>query len=288
MMNIKKAVLAKILKVVAYCAVGAALCWLSYSVGKNGIVRAAAQQNVKVRPFVAERWLTAYAENPAGEVIKKRLMERRSDGAIGMKVLAVLTGPGETPTRQLMLPDGQVIYINDQQHIRSSFHKTKLELAHWKKQLAKNAEAVTTGCGEPLEVAMGTREIANHQVEIWQRESPAADHTAIRMSFYRAPDLGCADLGQKLEHKNADGSYTLKWEELTRTFTEVEPPVADMDPGAGFAEVTPSEFSRQSTRVSALMDEAVKSGWCNTHDCTAVTKHTTRMREIDRIYRSRQ
>src|ERR1051326_8356219 len=103
MMNIKKAVLAKILKVVAYCAVGAALCWLSYSVGKNGIVRAAAQQNVKVRPFVAERWLTAYAENPAGEVIKKRLMERRSDGAIGMKVLALLTGPGEMPTRQLML-----------------------------------------------------------------------------------------------------------------------------------------------------------------------------------------
>jgi hypothetical protein len=135
---------------------------------------------------------------------------------------------------------------------------------------------------------MGTKEIANHQVEIWQRESPAADHTAIRMSFYRAPDLGCADLGEKLEHKNADGSYTLKWEDLTQTFTEVEPPAADMDPSVGFAEVLPSEFSRQTQRASAVIDEAVKSGWCNNHDCTALNKTTGKMREIDRIYRSRQ
>ena len=142
-----------------YLPVAIFLAYLSYSYPRNGIMRVQAEQSITTKPFVAEYWVTSYAEKPSGEVIEKRLVARRSDGATVTNFVATLTGPGTAPHRELFLPDGRRVFVNDAQGIRSTFYMKDQELARLKNGLALTKIA-QGNCSHMQEVFAGKAVVA--------------------------------------------------------------------------------------------------------------------------------
>jgi hypothetical protein len=263
-------------KLLLYLPLAAFLTFASYHYARNGIVKVEAQQSLTVKPFIAEFWVTSYVQNPAGEIIEKKLLARSSDGTTATNLLAVMTGPGTTPTRQLVTPDGRRIQINDTLKIRSTFYLSQQELARVKNGLAKTNHT-QTNCSRPGEVFIGNAVVAGHDTQIWQRDSTLQDASLVRVSNNRAPDLGCMELETKFEEAHPGQPFKLRTTETAQFVTEAEPTHADLDTGDTYREVAPSELIKKTERAVALTAE-----WCNNHDCSHMDALQNDLKDLEK------
>ncbi len=283
------------------CALG--LLWSGYHLGVFGMVRALAgtseeegqqagnDNSLIVRPFVMERVLISYTRDPKGEVIRRDILGRRSDGTFCSKVIPVLARPGETTVRHVMLPDGRSFEICDEKQIRATKVLTGNDLFVYRRLITPSKKArdrilglatpseedesddqqgkqskgrVGRGCGHRMERKVGDEAVAGHLTQVWQKEYLGANQFLVRMSYYRARDLGCVPLKEVFEEQGPDGSYTRRWESVARYVNETQPSAEDLDLGEGYREVTLPEFIEMAGWRSEDLPNLVA---CGTLDC---------------------
>jgi hypothetical protein len=252
---------------------------------RTGIMHVEAQQAVKVIPYVAEYWLTSYVMKPKGEVVEKRQVARRSDGAKA-NVVTVVSGSEVIPHRTVVLPDGRRIFLNDDQGVRSTFYMSDQELAQFKNSLAKSVSA--QDCGNEPEVFLGTDSRLGYRTQVWKIESKSDDgSTLYRMTTYRAPELGCLDMKTTLGEVQPNGKVKLHWALTAQSVSQTEPPEADLQIGVSYREVLPSKFDKLTYKIAALADEASKSAECQTHNCGPIEDFKRQWSKQDNDYKTR-
>lgn len=263
----------------------AVLIFASYHYARTGIMHVEAQQAVHVKPYVAEYWLTSYVMNPKGEVVEKRQVARRSDGATA-KLVTILSGPEVAPHRTVVLPDGRRILLNDNQAVRSTFYMNDQELAQFKNSLVKSAAA--QDCGIEPEVLVGTGTRLGYRTQVWKIDQKSDDGSTLdRMTNYRAPELGCVDLETTLGEVQPNGKVKLHWRLTAQSVSQTEPLEEDLQIGASYREVLPSEFDKLTYKIAALAEEASKTPECKTHNCGPVDEIKTQWIKQDNDYKAR-
>jgi hypothetical protein len=232
--------------------------------------------------------MVSFIENPGGIAESRTLVSQRSDGSRCERVLQPPPGPPSTPTRNLYLADGRRIEINDLKRLRTTHRLSDEQLAQLKDRAAFGVPRLT--CGRAREVLEGYSQFLDRKVEIWQTEFLTDNRqSVVRMTSYRAPELGCEELKLMQEEKTLGGEYAVKWTKDAQKVI-LDPPLhQEMDAADSYAEVPPSEFLRHTHATAALVLEAVETQRCKKVRCSdreleTIDKGYQALTEADRSY----
>jgi len=237
------------------CAVG--MAWSGYSLGAFG-----SHRTLTVRPFVLERQLVSYTGDATGTVIRRESVGRRSDGTVFTKLIPVPGGLDAQELRTIILPEGLSYQISDAEKIRTKKTMSRAGAAFYDTIIRpstrasaviegqqpppangkRDRAALKLGCGHPGERKAGHDVMAGYPVQIWQHESLGANQLLVRVSYYRAPGLGCLPVKEVFEERNPDGSFGVRWENVPISLQQREPDADVMDAGDSYRPVSPAEF----------------------------------------------
>jgi hypothetical protein len=263
------------------------LAWSGYR-----LVAAGSRPPLKVRPFVLEREIVSYTADPRGTVIRRETVSRRADGTISTEVWPVPGGLDAEAVRTLILPDGVLYQMSDSRRIRTKTTMAASDSARYRSMLepTPRARAVIDGrplpaakskreqaaekmrgCSQPSERKAGAEKLLGYPVQIWQHEAMGANDLLVRLSYYRAPGLGCFPLKTVFEERNPDGSYAVRWASQPTTITRREPDPAAVDTGDAFETVSAAGFTAATGwNIAARLNLAA----FGTADPTATTART--------------
>jgi hypothetical protein len=240
------------------------LAWSAYQ-----LLAASGRPPLKVRPFVLERDLVSYTADPQGTVIRRETVSRTADGAISTVIAPVPGGRDREQVRTLLLPDGVLYQISDTRGIRtktamtasgSALYRSMIEptpraraviegrQAPAAKSRREQAAEKRRGCGQPNERKAGAENLLGYPVQIWQHEALGANDLLVRLSYYRAPGLGCFPLKEVFEERSSDGSFAVRWASLPTTIKRRDP-----DPDA--------VNTRDTFETVSTADFATATGW---------------------------
>jgi hypothetical protein len=260
-----------------------------YLLGRYVTLTVQAQRPAAAPEFAIEYVMVSFIQNPGGAVESETMVSQRSDGSRCERILQRPPGPPSTPTRHLFLADGRRIEINDLKRLRTTYRLSDEQLAHLKHRVAMRASRQI--CGRAREVMEGYSQFLDWKVEIWQTEFLTDNRqSVVRMTAYRAPELGCEELKLVQEEKAVGGKYTLKWTKDAREITLGPPSHQEMDVADSYAEVPPSEFLRHTHATAAMVLEAVETQRCKKLRCSEKERETIdkgyeALSEADQHYR---
>jgi hypothetical protein len=233
------------------------MAWSGYYLGAFS-----SRQTLSVRPFVLQRELVAYAGDAKGVVIRQETVGRRSDGTVFTRVIPVSRGLDAQELRTIILPEGVSYQISDAKKIRTKKAMGGADAAYYDALIrpSKRASAVIAGqqpppangkrdraalkvaCGHPGERKVGHDEMAGYPVQIWQHEALDGNQMLARLSYYRAPGLGCFPLKEVFEERQPDGSFAVRWASVPTSLLQREPDAAATDTGESYRPVSSAEF----------------------------------------------
>jgi hypothetical protein len=172
-------------------------------------------------------WTVAYRGD--GARAESRTFFKRDDGA-PYKI-----------RREIWFPDGRKLLVFDSDKVVSSFSFPATAYEHWKN--TTHYDPVRGCVATLLGTVMGTA-IGNEQrsaiESIHARYNRASDFES-----WRAPSLGCLELGRKAVFLNANGSVSDTSELILEFVTQGEPDLSLFTVPAEYEEVTPSEANRR-------------------------------------------
>lgn len=231
---------------------GLAVASASFVVFDHFGVRSLAQSQIDVKPFVLRIDSYSFDQNPAGELLTRKTVARRSDGAtvrIGTALGRTGLHAGET-YRKIIFPDGTMMTVFDSISAQSTAPPlAPLVLARWKERLVRPPD----NCVFPGETLVGHGEIAGLKVAIvkWPPNGDLEDLTQ-----WRAPELACEGLQLRVEAIQGDGTRGLRTEARLVSLELREPDQGLFEAGRNYAEMAPSEaFRRVTTRLGIPWSE---------------------------------
>lgn len=196
----------------------------------------------RVTPFAMEYELVLYSGGTEGSLIGRSIKSRRSDGTWCLRTLPIGQDSGSKAVRHVIRADGVVLEICDDLRIWTT---TGTLDEPW--QTSRTAGSSSRlHCGEPFEKESGDDSIEGYPVEVWELEFLGANQFLVRMTSYRAPDLGCEPLRTTFEELGSNGEYTRRWKSIAKNIDEREPPIQEFEISSGYEEVSPDEFSTLS------------------------------------------
>jgi hypothetical protein len=219
------------------------------------VSRIAAAQGIAT-PFVLEREVYSFQEDESGRLMNKETIARRSDGT------TVEVRNGGLPewgmfVRKITHLDGRSITLCDQIKGKSTWPIPPTEVvATLKKQILDPPD----NCVFPGHTLVKEEDvILNHKVAVIAIDSLGT----VRVTDWRAPDLGCTSLQYRVEERLPDGSWKVV-AEARPVILEIGEPRADLfEPGEGYNEVKPSELERQALAQLGITEipEIVRKSW---------------------------
>jgi hypothetical protein len=218
---------------------GAAVVGCFY-LSRNLDIGRIARAEVVVTPFVLEMESYSFESNPAGELISKSTIARRSDGATALVTTAlgrVGLEAGET-ARKITLTDGTIFTLVDSIRAKTTWPRMSREqLAAMKARLVDPPK----NCVFPGETLVGYKTVMNERVAaIRWPPMPKYEHVD-----WRAPSLGCQSLGYTSYVKESDGNSRPRAEGRPTSLTLGEPDAGLFDLGTNHEELRPSERVRR-------------------------------------------
>ena len=211
-----------------------------YYVFKAATVRLIAQSDVRVVPFVLQREVYYYRDNPGGELRMRETVARRSDGArveISSDPPAVKALAGRT----IKFLDGSSVDLIDLLKSKTTWPASEAQASVLRARTL-NPPRNCVFAGETLASEGAT--LLGQKVAVVKLGPPHGP----RITAWRAPNLGCTDLQYRSEDARPDGSYKLVTEDRAVSLRLVEPDPALFDEGRDYAELRPSELG---SRVDA-------------------------------------
>jgi hypothetical protein len=220
---------------------GAATC---YHIGRLLAIERTAMAQVEVIPFTLETEIYSFEGNPKGELVATKTVARRSDGALALVGNIGRIEWGET-ARRVTYPDGRSVSVVDSFQARITWPPMSARsLASFKTQLLH----APRNCVEVGETLI-SREKANGQDLAIVRASSGAGANpgagASRITFWRAVDLACQTLTNRVEASQSDGSWKLLTEQRVVNLKLGEPNALLFDDGSAYSETRPSEVERR-------------------------------------------
>jgi hypothetical protein len=222
---------------VAAAVVIAAGAIVSFYFGKTlhppGIVHA----QLRVEPFLLERTLSE-RRPPAGLSPSLAVsIARRSDGTTAT---VESVGPLASPrfVRKLAFLDGRVLSLVDSMRIKSTGPRLSEEEAG---SLIQSLTVPSPDCGAKTPELLRHDTYSGQEVAVIQSLIP----NKYRVTYWRAPKLGCEALYYTTEEIHADGTFTLVSEAKTSRLVLGDPDPRLFDLGEAYEEVKPSEARRR-------------------------------------------
>lgn len=236
------------------------------------IVRAESQ----VVPYTFRAEVYLYGSNPAGELHSTLEEARRSDGTI-VEIRSMGPLARELNGRTIRYPDGGIVSLVDTQGDRTSFPPSKGKDAAAYRRIHLNPPSNCVFGGETLLSEKDT--VLGHPVDTIRHDAL----NGIRITEWRAPDLGCAQLQSRVEQQEPDGSYKLMSQQKAVSLQMAPPDSRLFKAGQDYAEIGPSQMATQireqlgysspgpAEESAAKFDQAYKRGlathpdWVATH-----------------------
>lgn len=243
--------------VARYASWGLIICTLgvgTYYVSKRWTLRAAAQAPVHVQPFTLELLEISYASKPGGEIMARRTVARRSDGAEAVLQLFP-QHPEAGVGRKLEFPDGSVSSIFQAVGAKMSGFLRADELAR-KKQWLTNPPS---NCARPYETALRVEQVLGH--EAWVVQASLSKH---RITSWRAREFGCEEIKALIEEVTPAGTYKLLVEVEPLYLAEGEPDPVLFDPSDQYKEMPPSRIRQEFLRRLGYTEQNCPS-CCRNH-----------------------
>lgn len=229
--------------------------------------RLVAQSDASVTPFVLQREIYSFGNNPNGELRTKQTIARRSDGATsGINSMGPLAKGVYVRTIQFL--DGSRVELADSLKSKTTWPPSEAQAAIERaKILHPPQNCVFTG--DTL-VSEGTTLLGQKVAVVEQTYLNGP-----RFTEWRAPALGCQELQARSEDPRPDGSYKLVTETGAVSLRLVEPDPALFDTGQGYAELKPSvmesailtsfgetpELDANGQRLRDSMDRSYDQRW---------------------------
>ncbi len=187
------------------------------------------------KPFQAEIEMYTYEHNPEGKLFFRRVLGRNSAGT---SVTVERHGPGFVLVNRTIQVGGQKVDIND----------------------ATNLKTTSIAPGSAVAVASGvvTCGPSVREEELAGVRTQVVPFTAkqIRMTEWRAPDLGCAVLAYRVEKQDSSGAWGLLTTTRLVNLTLQEPDPRLFD-DSGYKEVVPSEYELKGLSQAGMPDSIV-------------------------------
>jgi len=236
---------------------------LAFVLAQSLAVRNYAAPEGLVTPFTLKLEGYDYSIRPGVTHSHSNTIARRSDGATvaaGANGLLdgadrVLDSASGLETRTLTLPNGEVVTISDKASAFVRWPKlSKEDMAAATEQLRHPPANCVWIPGEPA-VESGT--IMGQQVVAVIQQF--ADE---RITIWRAPNLGCQEMQNRVEERQPDGSYKLVAETKATSLVSGDPEPSLFELPSTYASLKPSELMRKDyERIGAPWDKrAQQSG----------------------------
>jgi hypothetical protein len=227
----------------------AVLGLLGFYLAKHLTIGQIASAQVQALPFTLEVNIYDFHNNPAGELSRRRVLARRSDGTtayIGSQ------GPlswGVT-LKKITFMDGRVLRLADLLSAKSTLYQLEEERAKLKTKLI----APPVNCKAGKREFLGEETLWDQKVAVWTW----ADENH-RVTEWMAPALGCEWLQYKTERKLPAGSFRPAMEGRTVSLVMGEPDANLFDGGSQYTEVKPSEIQKGILEKNGIqLDEQLK------------------------------
>lgn len=248
----------------------------SYFLFKAATTQHIVKAESQIVPYTFRAEVYLYGSNPAGELHSTLEEARRSDGAI-VEIRSMRPLARELYGRTIRYPDGGIVSLVDTLGYRTSFPPSRGKDAASYRRIHLNPPSNCVFDGEILLSEKDT--VLGHPVDTIRHD--ALD--GIRITEWRAPDLGCAQLQSRIEQQQPDGSYKLMSQQKAVSLQVAPPDPHLFKTGQDYVEVGPSQMAtaiRESLGYSspgpaaesaAKFDQAYKHGlaanadWVVTH-----------------------
>jgi hypothetical protein len=213
-------------------------------------VRYMARSQGLATPFVLQRDIYHYAQNPAGVLAMRETIGRRSDGTT-VEIRTVGLPAGGLQVRRIKFMDGSWLDLADFLRIRMAWPAgPEWRGAHVRARiLSPPSNCVFVG----YTLIKEQDAVIDHGVTVIRYDDAG---NGMRATTWAAPDLGCADLQYRVEERQPDGSYKLLTLAKPVSLQLLEPDSRLFQEGQDYAEVRPSEFER---RVDARVGHTLPS-----------------------------
>lgn len=230
-------VLAKKAALTALAVVLAAACFYLF---KTLTIRRIAHAQVVSTPFVLEAEAYHFDGDTQGELLSKRTVARRSDGATVLMSNVGPVGWGET-SRRITFMDGRSVSIVDSLETKTTWPVVPDQrLASLKEQLLRPPR----NCIRVGETLLGYGKVLGQDTAVI-RGAPLSGDDPLRLTHWRAPDLACQNLGYRVEERQGDGSWRLITVGRTVSLNLQEPDPRLFQVAPGYTELKPSEVQRK-------------------------------------------
>lgn len=189
-------------------------------------------------PFVFQVQVYLYGSNPAGELHATLTEARRSDGTTVEVRRATARGTAKwLYGRTIKYTDGSSVNLVDA-------IKSKTTLPVWSEKATAAYRRLhlypPSNCMFGGETLLKEEDaVLGHPVTVVRFGSV----NSIRVTAWRAPDLGCIQLQYRVEQQESDGSYKLMSQQKAVSLQLTAPDPRLFADGQGYTELTPSELT---------------------------------------------
>lgn len=233
-------------KAAPFGAIAAIVMIGSFLVSRSLTIRQVARAASEIIPFTLETEIHHQGANPAEEILVRRIVARRSDGAQA-SVGPVMLGPAGikagAKARRVSLMDGSEVTLDDATKAKTTWPKRTTDaMAALKHHLTNPPQSCIFNATETL---LGYDMVLDQQTAIVRKKPiPTSEGQNVTDTIWRALGLSCQILRYQVEMEEPDGSQQLVTEGKAVSLKFGEPDSALFDTGANYAEMKPSELLR--------------------------------------------
>lgn len=192
--------------------------------------------------FTFEGQIFFYSSDPTGQLNMTRMVARRSDGTrVSVNLPAAGRGMGD---RTLFFTDGSRTDVIDALKAKTTWPPQTKDAAMF---YVKRYLDPPDNCAFPGENLLA------ENISVLGHSTAELSHNAVgglRMTMWRAPDLGCTTLKSRVDQREADGSYKLMSLMKPVSLKIGAPDTSLFNDGSDYTEMRPSDMHG---RVRALL-----------------------------------
>jgi hypothetical protein len=210
----------------------------SYFVVRAVVVRNVVKAASSIVPFTYKGHIYLFGTNPIGQLRTDLTFARRSDGTT-VEVRSVGPLEAKLNVRTIRYMDGGLISIVDAMQAKEAWPPRGSRAAAFRRALAVNPPSTCTFGKEDTVLNDGSV-ISGQRVDVVRHDAVGG----VRITEWRAPELGCTALQATVEQVQSDGSYKLLSQREFVTLQLAEPDPNLFKTEQHYTELGPSQFAR--------------------------------------------